>query len=57
LADAADPTSTRAFEALTPGRRRSHILYIAGAKQSETRTPRAEKCAPEIRAGRAFQER
>jgi len=54
---AADPTLKRAFEALTPGRRRSHILHIAGAKQSETRTRRAEKCAPEIRAGRGFQER
>jgi uncharacterized protein YdeI (YjbR/CyaY-like superfamily) len=54
---AADPGLRRAFEALTPGRRRSHILHVAGAKQSETRARRAEKCAPEIRAGRGFQER
>ena len=53
----ADPALRRAFDALTPGRRRSHILHVAGAKQSETRARRAEKCAPEIRAGRGFQER
>src|SRR5690606_24937519 len=29
-----DAELQRAFEALTPGRRRSHILYVSGAKQS-----------------------
>jgi len=54
---ASDAALRRAFDALTPGRRRSHILHVGGAKQSETRARRAEKCAPEIRAGRGFQER
>ena len=54
---AADPGLRRAFDALTPGRRRSHILHVSGAKQSETRARRAERCAPAIRDGRGFQER
>jgi uncharacterized protein YdeI (YjbR/CyaY-like superfamily) len=54
---AADPALRRAFDALTPGRRRSHILYVSGAKQSETRQRRVERCAPEISAGRGFNER
>jgi len=52
-----DPSLRRAFEALTPGRRRSHVLHISGAKQSETRERRVEKCVPEILAGRGFNER
>jgi len=54
---AADPALRRAFDALTPGRRRSHILHISGAKQSETRERRVDRCAPEIVAGRGFNER
>ncbi len=54
---ATDARLRRAFEALTPGRRRSHILHIGGAKQSETRARRVEKCAPVILAGRGFNER
>jgi uncharacterized protein YdeI (YjbR/CyaY-like superfamily) len=54
---AADPALARAFEARTPGRRRSHILHVSGAKQSETRARRVDKCAPEILAGRGFNER
>ena len=53
----ADADLRRAFEALTPGRRRSHILHISGAKQSETRARRVDRCAPEILAGRGFNER
>ena len=54
---AADPELRRAFDALTPGRRRSHILHVDGAKQSATRTRRAERCAPRILAGKGFNER
>lgn len=54
---AVDAALRRAFDALTPGRRRSHILHIGGAKQSETRARRVERCAPEILAGRGFNER
>lgn len=53
----ADAVLQQAFDALTPGRRRSHVLHIAGAKQSETRERRVERCAPEILAGRGFNER
>lgn len=54
---AGDPALNRAFLALTPGRRRSHVLHISGAKQSATREKRVERCAKEIAAGRGFNER
>jgi len=54
---AADDALRAAFAALTPGRRRSHILHIGGAKQAETRARRVDRCAPEILAGRGFNER
>lgn len=53
----AEPALKAAFDALTPGRRRSHALHVAGAKQSATRTARAEKCAPVILAGKGMLER
>ena len=46
-----------AWEALTPGRRRSHILHVSGAKQAKTRVSRAHKCATRILAGKGFNER
>jgi uncharacterized protein YdeI (YjbR/CyaY-like superfamily) len=52
----ADPALRRAFDALTPGRRRSHALHVAGAKQAETRERRVDRCAPVILAGRGFNE-
>jgi uncharacterized protein YdeI (YjbR/CyaY-like superfamily) len=45
-----------AFEALTPGRRKSYIFHVAGAKQAKTRAARAEKCVPMILSGRGFNE-
>ncbi|HVW78488.1 MAG TPA: YdeI/OmpD-associated family protein [Alloacidobacterium sp.] len=45
-----------AFEALTPGRRKSYIFHIASAKQAKTRATRAEKCIPLILSGRGFNE-
>lgn len=54
---AADPALQRAFAALTPGRRRSHVLHVGGAQQTQTRARRAERCVPAILAGRGFNER
>jgi len=54
---AGDKALKAAFEALTPGRQRSHVLHISGAKQAETRVLRVEKCVPDILAGRGFNER
>ncbi len=47
----------KAFQALTPGRQRSYLLHITGAKQSQTRANRIEKCIPKILAGKGFNER
>lgn len=54
---AADPALSRAFEGLTPGRRRGHALYVASAKLAETRARRVERCVPLILAGLGFEER
>lgn len=53
----ADPALDAAFHALTPGRQRSYVLHIAGAKRSETRAARVDRCAPAIRAGKGYNER
>lgn len=53
----ADSELRRAFEALTPGRQRSHVLHVSGAKQSATRARRVEACAGKILAGKGFNER
>jgi uncharacterized protein YdeI (YjbR/CyaY-like superfamily) len=52
----AAPELKAAFEALTPGRRKSYIFYVSGAKQAKTRAARAEKCVPLILSGRGFNE-
>jgi uncharacterized protein YdeI (YjbR/CyaY-like superfamily) len=52
-----DPRFKRAFEALTPGRKRGYLYHFAGAKQSGTRTSRIEKAMPAIFEGRGFLER
>ncbi len=52
----AAPKLRAAFEALTPGRRRSYIFHISGAKQVKTREARAERCIPMILSGRGFNE-
>jgi uncharacterized protein YdeI (YjbR/CyaY-like superfamily) len=51
-----DKVLKAAFEALTPGRRKSYIFHISSAKQEKTRVARAEKCAPMILSGRGFNE-
>lgn len=53
----ARPEVREAFEGLTPGRRRSHMLYISGARQEPTRQRRAEQCAHKILQGKGWQER
>ena len=52
-----DPRFKKAFEALTPGRRRSYLYHFARAKQSATRIARIEKAVPAIFEGRGFLER
>ena len=47
----------KAFQALTPGRRRGYALHIGGAKQSKTRASRVEKCVDRILEGKGFNER
>lgn len=54
---AEDPKVAEAFEALTPGRKRSYYIHISGAKQSATRARRVEKCIPKILAGKGFHDR
>ncbi|HEX8711246.1 MAG TPA: YdeI/OmpD-associated family protein [Terracidiphilus sp.] len=51
-----DAVVKAAFEALTPGRRKSYIFHVTGAKQAKTRSARAEKCVPMILSGRGFNE-
>ena len=45
-----------AFEALTPGRRKSYIFHISSAKQTKTKAARADRCVPMILSGRGFNE-
>jgi uncharacterized protein YdeI (YjbR/CyaY-like superfamily) len=51
-----NPFLKTAFEALTPGRRKSYIFHISGAKQAKTRAARIERCVPMILSGRGFNE-
>lgn len=51
-----DSTLKAAYEALTPGRRKSYIFHISGAKQAKTRVARVERCVPMILSGRGFNE-
>jgi uncharacterized protein YdeI (YjbR/CyaY-like superfamily) len=52
----AAPELKAAFDSLTPGRRRSYIFHVSGAKQAKTRVARAEKSVPMILSGRGFNE-
>jgi len=53
----ADPDFAEAFHALTPGRQKSYLINLNGAKQSATRINRIEKFRPKIFAGKGAQER
>lgn len=46
-----------AFAALSPGRRKSWLFHISGAKQAATRSARVDKAVPMILNGRGFNER
>ena len=51
-----DAVLRSAFDALTPGRRKSYIFHVSSAKQEKTRAARVEKCVPMILTGRGFNE-
>jgi uncharacterized protein YdeI (YjbR/CyaY-like superfamily) len=51
-----DAVLKKAFESLTPGRRRSYVFHISSAKQAKTREARVKKCVPMIQSGRGFLE-
>jgi uncharacterized protein YdeI (YjbR/CyaY-like superfamily) len=53
----ADPELAEAFQALTPGRRKSYLFNLNQAKQSATRVTRIEKFRDNIIAGRGLMER
>ena len=52
-----DPELAQAFDALTPGRRRSYVMNLAAAKKSETRIARIAKFRARILAGKGALER
>ena len=52
-----DPELAEAFHALTPGRQRSYVINLSGAKRSETRIARIAKFRDRILAGKGAQER
>ena len=52
-----DPELAEAFEALTPGRQRSYVINLNGAKQPETRRNRIEKFRDKIIDGKGAMER
>lgn len=52
-----DPDLAEAFEALTPGRQRSYVILLDGAKQSATKVARIERSRDKILAGKGAQER
>lgn len=53
----ADPELAEAFHALTPGRQRSYVIGLSGAKKPETRLARIAKFRPRIMAGKGATER
>ncbi len=53
----ADPELSAAFSALTPGRQKSYVINLNGAKQAATRTRRIHKFRDRIIAGKGAQER
>jgi uncharacterized protein YdeI (YjbR/CyaY-like superfamily) len=49
-----DRKLANAFHSLTPGRQRAYVIHFTGAKKSETRSARIEKCVPQILAGKGM---
>ncbi|MBO6636915.1 MAG: YdeI/OmpD-associated family protein [Roseitalea sp.] len=52
-----DPELAEAFHALTPGRQRSYVINLNGAKKTETRISRIEKFRDKIIDGKGANER
>ncbi len=52
-----DPKYGEAFERLTPGRQRSHIIHINGSKKPETRANRIDKSRAKVLMGKGQTER
>lgn len=52
-----DPALAEAFENLTPGRQRSYVINLNGAKQAATKVSRITKFRDKIIAGKGAQER
>lgn len=48
------PALRKAFEALTPGRKRGYVLYFCGAKQATARVSRIEKHVDRILSGKGI---
>ncbi|MGR3323652.1 MAG: YdeI/OmpD-associated family protein [Pseudooceanicola sp.] len=53
----ADPELAEAFAALTPGRQKSYVINLNGAKKAETRVARIEKFRDKIIAGKGATDR
>lgn len=51
-----DPALAEAFHALTPGRQKSYVLLLNGAKTTATKLARIQKSRPKILAGKGAQE-
>lgn len=49
-----DKKLSKAFDALTAGRKRGYVLHFTSAKKPETRIARIEKAAPRILAGKGI---
>lgn len=54
---AVDADLAVAFDALTPGRRRSWVLHVSQAKQPQTRHDRIDRAVPKIMAGKGMNDR
>ena len=52
-----DPELADAFHSLTPGRQKSYVINLSGAKKSETRVARVAKFRDKILAGKGAMER
>ena len=52
-----DSALQKAFESLTPGRKREYCTYIQEAKRESTRNSRLDKIAPMIRQGKGLYDR
>lgn len=52
-----DPELAEAFHALTPGRQKSYVINLNGAKKPETRIARIEKFRDKILAGKGAMDR